>query len=70
VKREEIDQLFLEKKRKGLSNKQLAESIGCSESLLSLFFNHKCNLSKEKEIKLKKIINQAKEYRWMKIEID
>jgi hypothetical protein len=67
--RNEIDQLYLEKKRKGLTNKSLSLVIGCSEALLSHYFNHRCNLSPEKENKLKKLINQAKEYRYMKVEV-
>lgn len=66
----EILDLFLEKKKKGLKNKQLAEAIGCSESLLSQFFNFQCNLSTSKEEALKRVIRQAKEYEWRKVEVD
>ena len=68
--RDEILQLFVEKKKKRLTNKQLADSIGCSPSLISHFFNFECNLSEEKEIKLKRIIRDAKEYRKIYAPID
>jgi hypothetical protein len=68
--RNEIDQLFLEKKRKGITNKSLSQIIGCSEGLISSFFNHRCNLSFEKELFVKKLIQQAKEYRYLKVEIE
>ncbi len=66
----EILELYLEKKRKKITNKSLAEAIGCSPSLLSHFFNFECNLSDEKLIKLKELINQAKEYEWQRVAID
>lgn len=66
----QIIELFMEKKRKKLTNKSLAEAIGCSPSLLSHFFNCECNLSEEKLRKLKQLINQAKEYKWQRVPID
>ncbi|WP_273129971.1 hypothetical protein [Bacillus weihaiensis] len=68
--RDEILQLFVEKKKKRLTNKMLADSIGCSASLISHFFNFQCNLSEQKEIELKRIIRDAKEYRTVTIPID
>jgi transcriptional regulator with XRE-family HTH domain len=66
---EEINNLYMKKRKKKLSNKSIADAVGCSPSLISHFFNFQCNLSPEKEMKLKQIINQAKEYRWMKVEV-
>lgn len=56
----QIQQLNIEKKRKGLKNKQLSEAIGCSESLLSKYFKGKCNISAEKEMKLQYMIKNAR----------
>ncbi|WP_038112159.1 helix-turn-helix domain-containing protein [Tuberibacillus calidus] len=68
--RDEILQLYTEKKRKRITNKSLAEAIGCSESLISHYFNFNCNISPEKEQKLVNLIHQAKEYRWQKVCVD
>jgi plasmid maintenance system antidote protein VapI len=66
----EIMQLYIEKRKKKLTNESLAKEIGCSPSLVSHFFNFRCNLSPEKELKLKQVIDEAKEYRlgWIKVE--
>ncbi|MEH7381780.1 hypothetical protein V7138_15060 [Bacillus sp. JJ1533] len=68
--RNEINQLYMDKRRKGLSNKKIAQAIGCSPSLISQFFNFQCGLSSEKEMKLRQIIDTAKEYRTVTIPID
>jgi transcriptional regulator with XRE-family HTH domain len=67
---EERYQLLIEMKRKELRLTHLAERLNCSHSLLSQYFNNKCNISHQKEIELKKLVNQAKEYRWMKVEVE
>lgn len=69
MKRNEIDLLYLQKKKKGLTNKNLAAMIGCSESLLSKFFNHQCSLSQENLNKLTSEINNAKEFVWKRVEV-
>jgi predicted transcriptional regulator len=66
-KKERLD-LFLELKRKGLRMTHIAKELNCSASLLSKYFDKKCNISLDKEIKLKEIINKAKEYKWIKVE--
>ncbi|WP_157052712.1 hypothetical protein [Priestia koreensis] len=67
--RDEINELFFEKRKKQISNKYLAEQLNCSNALISQFFNFKCSLSTVKEERLKQIIRQAKEYKWIKVEI-
>jgi transcriptional regulator with XRE-family HTH domain len=68
--RDERFELYTELKKKELRLTHLAERLNCSHSLLSQFFSNKCNISHQKEFELKRLINQAKEYRWVKIEID
>jgi transcriptional regulator with XRE-family HTH domain len=68
--RDERFELYTELKKKELRLTHLAERLNCSHSLLSQYFNNRCNISHEKEIELKRLINQAKEYKWMKVEVE
>ncbi|WP_413381251.1 XRE family transcriptional regulator [Alkalihalobacillus sp. 1P02AB] len=68
--RDEITLLFMEKKRKNITNKALSEQLNCSQPLISRFFNYQCNISKEKEQKLIAIIKEAKEYEWRKVPVE
>jgi transcriptional regulator with XRE-family HTH domain len=70
MSKEEIIDLLSEMKRKNIRAKQLAQQIGCSESLLSQFFNFRTNLSQDKQIKLKQIVKQTREYEWRKVYLD
>lgn len=67
--KDEVNELFFEKRRKQISNKYLAQELGCSNALISRFFNFKGSLSTVKEERLKQIIREAKEYKWIKVEI-
>lgn len=68
--RNERLELVLEIKKKELRVKDIAQQMGVSPSLLSQFLNSKCNMAPEREIKLKQIINQAKEFEWQKVYIE
>jgi len=69
MRNEEIDQLYLELRRKKLTYSQLSQSMSCSVSLLSKFFKHECSMSEDKVKKLKHLITTAKEYQWRKVEV-
>jgi transcriptional regulator with XRE-family HTH domain len=43
--------------QKGLKHKYIAEKIGVSKAMLSLFLSGQRNLSQEKKMKLNKILN-------------
>jgi transcriptional regulator with XRE-family HTH domain len=66
----EIIELLGEMRRKEIRAKQLAEQIGCSQALLSQFFNFKANLSPDKQRKLKQLVSQAREFEYRKTYID
>ncbi len=68
--RNERLELILEIKKKELRVKDIAQQMGVSPSLLSQFLNSRCNMSHDKEIKLKQIVNQAKEFEWQKVYIE
>jgi plasmid maintenance system antidote protein VapI len=68
--KDEIIEILGEMKRKDIRAKQLAEQIPCSESLLSQFFNFRANLSPEKEVKLKQIVSQARQFEYRKVYIE
>jgi transcriptional regulator with XRE-family HTH domain len=68
--RNERFDLLLEIKKKELRLKDIAMEMNVSPSLLSQYLNSKCNMSQEKEIKLRHIVKQAKEFRWCKVYID
>jgi AraC-like DNA-binding protein len=62
--------LFVEKKKKKLTDKMLSEALNCSPSLLSKYFNNECNISSEKELRLKQLIREAKEFRWVRVPVE
>jgi transcriptional regulator with XRE-family HTH domain len=62
--------LFIEKKKKKLTDRVLSEALNCSPSLLSKYFNNECNISPEKERKLVQLIQQAKEFRWVRVPVE
>lgn len=66
---EEIDQLFLEKHRKKILNKQCAIACGISNMAISRFFSHDLVLSEEKQEKLKEYINSIPEYAIFKVQV-
>lgn len=68
--RDDIEHYFLLKNRKQLTNKEIAKAIGCSESLVSHYFKRRCNLSKDKELKLKRYIDEAKEYKMIRVAVE
>jgi predicted transcriptional regulator len=70
MSRDRRNQLFLELREKELRLTNLADTIGCSPSLLSKYFSHKANISPEKEKKLISLIHQAKQYVWQRVEIE
>lgn len=47
---------YMTMKLKGLKGKDIANYIGCSESLISRYFKNDCNISAEKEDKLVEFI--------------
>ncbi|MGG3925665.1 hypothetical protein ABET51_06660 [Metabacillus fastidiosus] len=70
LSRNERFNLLTESKKKGLKMTELAIELSCSVSLLSQYFNSRCNISDEKEGKLKEIINKAKEFEYRKVYLD
>jgi transcriptional regulator with XRE-family HTH domain len=70
VTRNERFELLLEIKKKELRIKDIASEMKVSASLLSQYLNSKCNMSSDKEVMLKQIVNRAKEFRWCKVYID
>lgn len=68
--RDERFQLMLEIKKKELKLKDIAENMDVSPSLLSQFLYSKCNMSENNVNKLKKIVDEAKEFVWQKVYIN
>ncbi|WP_243357256.1 hypothetical protein [Bacillus litorisediminis] len=68
--RNEINALYLEAHKKGIKNKDIAKAIGCSQSLVSQFFNHKANMSPQKEKELRAFILDQPEYRLLKVAVN
>jgi plasmid maintenance system antidote protein VapI len=56
---EELNHFFMLKRKKGITNKAIAQAIGASEALISFFFSGKCNVSPEKEMAIKKYITET-----------
>jgi predicted transcriptional regulator len=68
--RNERFELMLEIKKKQLRIKDIAAQMNVSASLISQYLNSKCNMSSDNELRLKQIVNKAKEFRWCKVYID
>lgn len=66
----EIDELFLIKRKKKITNKQCAEACGCTSAFVGQFFNHKSNMSEEKQEKLKEFIESIPEYVYFRVPIN
>ncbi|GGL55759.1 helix-turn-helix domain-containing protein [Sporolactobacillus putidus] len=69
MKHEEIDQLYMKKRRKKITNNQCAEACGCTASMISYYFNHKHKMSEPKQDKLKKFIEEYPEYAIFKVAV-
>lgn len=50
------DELFLMRRKKNIVLRQVAEHVGCSIAMLSLYENDKCNLDVNKQLKYKEFI--------------
>ncbi|WP_214480985.1 helix-turn-helix transcriptional regulator [Bacillus sp. SM2101] len=68
--RDERLQLLVEIKKKELTLKKIAAEMGVTAPLLSQFLNYKCNMSDENISKFKQIVNDAKEYKWVKVVVE
>ncbi|ADL08049.1 helix-turn-helix domain-containing protein [Thermosediminibacter oceani] len=55
------DLFIMARKKKNITLQEIANSIGCSVSLLSMWERDKCNISPEKEIAYKQYILQGGE---------
>lgn len=53
------DYYFLQRKKKGIRLKEIAEKLGCSIALISFYENEKCNMSDDKILKYQQIIKEG-----------
>lgn len=54
------DELFLMRRKKGITLKMIANYVNCSVSMLSLWENEKANLDPQKQILYKEFIQNYK----------
>lgn len=66
---EEKAQLFLLKYKKHIKSIEIANKIGCSQSLISGFFSGKCNMSDQKKEKLRSFITDYPEMAIFKVRV-
>ncbi|MCR1833158.1 hypothetical protein NSA56_01940 [Oceanobacillus caeni] len=65
VDRNERFNLLMEMKRKEIKVKDIANYLGCSSALVSLFLRDKGNMSEDKIIRLKEYIKSKHEYEYI-----
>lgn len=66
---DQIDELRFEALRKKIKNKDIAKYINCSEGLVSLYLNHKTNMSEHKQRKLIEYIKNQPEVKYIRVEL-
>ncbi|MBU9714448.1 helix-turn-helix domain-containing protein [Evansella tamaricis] len=66
----QIDTLNQLKRMKSITNIELSKQLGISPGLLSMWFNHKANMSDTKAQKVKEYIESKQVYHWVKVPVD
>lgn len=69
LSKEQVLKLKMDAYRKGIKNKDIAAHIGVSQSAVSLFFNLKSSLSKEKVEKMKLYIGSKSEFEYRVVKV-
>lgn len=56
-------------KKKKIKNIELADHLGVTPAMVSMFLNHKTTMSAEKQIALKEYIDNKVYYKYVKVEV-
>lgn len=62
----ERQQYFLKAKRKRITNKEIANALKCSASLISMYWNGDCNMYPKKIETMKRYIDEIERFRYVK----
>ncbi|WBL16348.1 helix-turn-helix domain-containing protein [Sutcliffiella sp. NC1] len=69
MEREELRKLKVEAKSKNITNRELAEVVGLSESMISKVFNYKATTSEHNLAKMKHYVETKRIYKWVQVPI-
>ncbi|MEC1155633.1 hypothetical protein [Cytobacillus horneckiae] len=67
LNRDQIDDIRFCAMKKKIKNKDIAQAIVSSDALVSLFLNHKTNMSSEKQEKLIEFVENQPEYKLVRV---
>ncbi|MGD6831412.1 helix-turn-helix domain-containing protein [Sutcliffiella halmapala] len=67
---DEVRQIKEDAKRKGITNRELAEVVGLSVSMISKIFNYKASTSEHNFAKMKHYIKTKQTYIWVKMPVN